>query len=433
MQGQLDIVTSSGIVEGWCWNENAPDERVTVLVRVDGSEAVRTVASLYREDLRDAGIGDGFHFFRCVLPLDALGRNRAAVLTLCDANTGETVGDPYTMRSDQTLSFDDRLAMLESQARLLEGRLAEISQPRRGNSGQAELFAVIGAFFERLSHDLARGLAPTAEQQLTETVQAVLQTYPTMYFPPAEPAAISVVVTAAHPLATLYKCLAAIRCTKAAPALRVTVLDMGGAVETALVPSLTRGIRYIRATAEQVAEWNEATRGDTAPILLALSGAVELDPGFLEQINVCFEADPGLGAVGACIADPDHVSRRGGMRVVNGVLVDIAATTTGLPLRAPEPVDAVTPGAVAFRRVALEAVGGMDQAFGEDLDAAVIDLCFRLRQAGWSVAFHPGAIASSSELAEGPAPPHRSPGWDLLQERWLGTPNREQAPMKAGF
>lgn len=404
-----------------------------MIVRVDGLEAVRSIASLYREDLLGAGIGDGFHFFRCVLPLDALGRNRAHVLTLCDANTGETIGDPYTMRSDQALSFDDRLAMLEAQSRLLEGRLAEISGPLRGDRGQAELFAVVGAFFERLSRDLARGLAPTAEQQLTETVQAVLQTYPTMYFPPADPAAISVVVVAAHPLATLYQCLASIRQAKAAPALRVTVLDMGGAVDTALVPSLTRGIRYIRAAAEQVAEWNEVTRGDTAPILLTLSGAVELDPGFLERINACFEADPGLGAVGACVAGPDHVSRRGGMRVVDGVLVDIAATTTGLPVPAPEPVDAVTPYAVAFRRVAVEAVGGMDQAFGEDLDAAVIDLCFRLRQASWSVAFHPGAIARSAELGEGPAASRRSPGWDLLQERWLGTPNREQAPMKAGF
>ena len=431
MQGQLDVVTPDGVVEGWCWNEQSPNERVTVVIQVDGIEAARTVAAHYREDLHRARVGDGCHFFRCVLPDNALGRSRAPVVTLVDANTGEAVGDAYTLRAQRTLDFDERLNALETQNRLLESRLAELTRVRAGGDGQAELFAVVGAFFERLSQDLARGIAPMAGQQLNQAVQAVTRVYPHVAFPPSEKApAVSVLVEAAHPLPDLHACLTALRRSSTAIGLQVTVLDTGAFDETALLPSFTRGIRYVRTVAGLVPEWIEAVQGDASPVLLFLSGGAVVDPAFLEQIASFLDAHPSAGAVGGCILDPAGSLRRGGLRLVEGQLENMAET---LPATGAEPVHALPRHAVAFRRVALEAVGGLDAVFGNDLDSAIIDVCFRLRQGGWSVAFHPDAtvvLAGPSDLLMAPG---RFKASDLLEQRWLSGSNDEFSPLDVGF
>lgn len=65
--GRVDVVTSSEIV-GWTMNHARPDERLEILVLIDGAPFRRVMADLYRDDLKQAGIGDGFYGFRVALP-----------------------------------------------------------------------------------------------------------------------------------------------------------------------------------------------------------------------------------------------------------------------------------------------------------------------------------------------------------------------------
>jgi hypothetical protein len=57
-----------GVVEGWAWNPVASDQRLELRVMLDGQEVGATVAELPRPSLAAAGIGDGIHAFRFVLP-----------------------------------------------------------------------------------------------------------------------------------------------------------------------------------------------------------------------------------------------------------------------------------------------------------------------------------------------------------------------------
>jgi hypothetical protein len=74
-QGFHDSVGCSSIA-GWAWYQNQPDVPVAVDI-LDGATVVGTVvANVYRQDLKNAGIGNGYHGFN--LPTPALLKNGQA-------------------------------------------------------------------------------------------------------------------------------------------------------------------------------------------------------------------------------------------------------------------------------------------------------------------------------------------------------------------
>jgi glycosyltransferase involved in cell wall biosynthesis len=61
-----------GTVRGWAYDPANPNERVTVALSVDGKHFQDIVATIYREDLKTAGFGDGAHSFSVTLPQEYL-------------------------------------------------------------------------------------------------------------------------------------------------------------------------------------------------------------------------------------------------------------------------------------------------------------------------------------------------------------------------
>ena len=58
------------LVEGWVIDERTPSLHLTVQVFDDDRLLGETIASLFRQDLLDANVGDGCHSFRFILPLE---------------------------------------------------------------------------------------------------------------------------------------------------------------------------------------------------------------------------------------------------------------------------------------------------------------------------------------------------------------------------
>jgi GT2 family glycosyltransferase len=136
-------------------------------------------------------------------------------------------------------------------------------------------------------------------------------------------------------------------------------------------------------------------------ILLLLNSDTEVDPGGFEALHAAFDRDAKLGVIGAALRYPDGSPQWSGGRAPS--LLWLFALTSGLPgllarlpfyrrlrpLSAGEPValDWVTGAAMAIRRAAWEAARPLDESFrfyGQDLD-----LCLRLRRAGWGVEIVP--------------------------------------------
>lgn len=67
--GNLDNIIDQ-YVEGWAYNENQPDGNIPVTLLIDGSFVTNGRSEQYREDLKLAGKGNGFHAFRIPIPLD---------------------------------------------------------------------------------------------------------------------------------------------------------------------------------------------------------------------------------------------------------------------------------------------------------------------------------------------------------------------------
>ena len=66
-QGFLDAA-GCGIITGWAWDATQPNAAINIDI-LDGTFLVATIqANLYREDIRNAGIGDGFHGFSFTTP-----------------------------------------------------------------------------------------------------------------------------------------------------------------------------------------------------------------------------------------------------------------------------------------------------------------------------------------------------------------------------
>jgi N-acetylglucosaminyl-diphospho-decaprenol L-rhamnosyltransferase len=143
-----------------------------------------------------------------------------------------------------------------------------------------------------------------------------------------------------------------------------------------------------------------------APVVAVLNPDLTIEPGTAKAMLARFDAEPALGACGPCVRNPDD-SVYPSARTSPSLALAVAHGVFGLwwptnpftaryrqldadPAR-PRSVDWVSGAAIWLRRTALDAVGGWDERYFmyvEDLD-----LCWRLRRAGYDVAYEPaGAV-----------------------------------------
>jgi GT2 family glycosyltransferase len=150
------------------------------------------------------------------------------------------------------------------------------------------------------------------------------------------------------------------------------------------VVALDRNLGFAAAVNRGVA----AGAGDA---VLLVNNDVECDPGFVARL-VAPLADPAVGSVAGLLLRP-------GRTAVDsyGIAVDRTLAGWARCAGAPWPCElderglaGPSGGAAAYRRAALEAVGGFDEAlfaYSED-----VDLALRLRAAGWRAAGAPDAV-----------------------------------------
>jgi glycosyltransferase involved in cell wall biosynthesis len=81
VEGHHDSATSEEIA-GWAIDRSNPRKRLRVLILCDGVVVDETLADRFRADLLDAGIGDGYHAFRCATPLAFLDGRPHTVSTM---------------------------------------------------------------------------------------------------------------------------------------------------------------------------------------------------------------------------------------------------------------------------------------------------------------------------------------------------------------
>ena len=255
--------------------------------------------------------------------------------------------------------------------------------------------------------------------------------------------------------AALCRCVESLLAdTSAGAAPHVVVVDNGSsdgsaaAVEHAF-PTVTvlqpgENLGYARAA-------NLGIQATDAPVVAVCNPDLEVGEGTAAAMFGRFAAEPDLAAVGPMIRNPDgtiYPSARAVPRLRDAVghgLFGLARPTNRFTRRYRQldadprrrrDVDWVSGAAVWLRRDAIAGVGGWDERYFMYVED--VDLCWRLRRAGWRVGYEPaGSVmhVQGATTAKHPyrmiAEHHRS----LLRfaaRRWHGL-KRLALPFAAGF
>jgi N-acetylglucosaminyl-diphospho-decaprenol L-rhamnosyltransferase len=174
---------------------------------------------------------------------------------------------------------------------------------------------------------------------------------------------------------------------------RVAVVDNAGDVDVSAAPAgvivVPSGDNpgYGAALNRGVASLEEA---DGCLGHVCLNNDVLLEPGFLDAARDALEA--GAGAAGGPIyRDPDHARIWYAGGDINFALGIVRHNRTPEAARRPRPVTFIPATAIAVHAAAWGMIGGFDERFflyNED-----VDLCLRLRRAGWELRFIPEMAA----------------------------------------
>ena len=132
---------------------------------------------------------------------------------------------------------------------------------------------------------------------------------------------------------------------------------------------------------------NRGAEAGSGAIVVLLNNDVDCEPDFLKELSAPFDADPRLGSVASLMLQPGGQTIDSFGLVADATLAcfprlhghDSGATASlGPSLTGPAGAGA------AYRRVAWEEVGGMDEAIFAYMED--FDLALRLRIAGWGTA-----------------------------------------------
>jgi GT2 family glycosyltransferase len=192
---------------------------------------------------------------------------------------------------------------------------------------------------------------------------------------------ISVVVCSYNGSRTIRDCLEGLSRVDY-PNFEVIVVDDGSADGTA---DIARGydVRLIRTENRGLSSArNTGLEAATGEIVAYLDDDAWPDPHWLKYVAATFEATDHAGVGGPNLPPPG-----------DGPIADCVANAPGGPvhvLLTDREAEHIPGCNMAFRRASLEAIGGFDPQFrtaGDD-----VDVCWRLRERGWTIGFHPAAV-----------------------------------------
>jgi GT2 family glycosyltransferase len=206
--------------------------------------------------------------------------------------------------------------------------------------------------------------------------------------------------------ALLRDCLASLRANPPACPVQIRVVDNASRDGTAEM--VAREFPEVALTVNEAnagfsAATNQAIRAGSAPAILALNPDTRVTEGALDRMLEVIDRHQEVAVCGPSLeledGTLDHAAKRSfptpisALGHFSGIGRRPGARGELAAYRAPEveqgPVDAVNGACMLIRRAALDEVGLFDEGFWMYMED--LDLCYRLRQAGWTTWYEPSA------------------------------------------
>jgi GT2 family glycosyltransferase len=235
--------------------------------------------------------------------------------------------------------------------------------------------------------------------------------HPDIHLPGGGPVQLAVVVATRDRHEALAALLASLR-PQLRPADEVVVVDQSGPAARAANARALADDRVAHLVVDPTGlpdARNRGVRATTAPAVLFLDDDAWALPGCLDAHRAAL-ADPYVGAVAGRIIERrvrgNAAGPRNDLDLGGRVRVDLSPWGPGA-------VTTVKGANAAFRRAALDAVGGCDPGYGGTAFLEDADWSTRVRRAGWRVAWAPdAAVVHHSAPAGGcRADPRQAEWW----------------------
>ena len=215
---------------------------------------------------------------------------------------------------------------------------------------------------------------------------------------------LAVVVVNYNTGAYLARCMQSIHSAADGLALDVVVVD-NASRDGSADPVEDRGdVRVIRNRENRgfARAANQGIRETDAPFVLLLNPDAEVVGGTLRELVELARERPRAGAIGCLVRNPDGTVQPSARRVprmgealVHAFLGPVLPgnpftrryTMAGWDRRTEREVEWVSGSAVLLRREAIDQVGPFDEGYFMYVED--VDLCTRLRRAGWKIVFSP--------------------------------------------
>ena len=229
-----------GVLQGWCWNVQKPDERQVVEVLIDDRIVSTSVASRFREDLRTRKIGDGYYGFMTTLSRTLAEAGVRFVVTARERGSGRCFWRHIRGAHALPVNFPERMDALRER---LSGIARSPAFPGPGDTslaaGLAAEFGGLGARLNptRIGTGNSSPLRRARRQLMRRIAPANIEALP-------HPRAALVLVADSASEGALCAVAAL------APQIRelsvsLTLVDRGARSETALAPSLFGNLNYV--------------------------------------------------------------------------------------------------------------------------------------------------------------------------------------------
>lgn len=241
---------------------------------------------------------------------------------------------------------------------------------------------------------------------------------------PASPTAeVSVIVLAFRRVDVLDRCLRALARHETRHDFEVVVVANGASipVRTFLDQEVEGGV-LVRARVNLgfAGGCNHGVAASRGRYVVLVNDDAVVEPGWLDALVDAADRRPRAAVVGSLVLFPDRTVQDAGGRIDEEhmpAVVGRGSAESSAVATTPRKVDYVSGCAVLVRREAWDAVGGMDErfypAYFED-----VDLCLRLRHAGWESWFEPEAKVLHDESASSDLV-LKSLAWDWNKARFL--------------
>jgi N-acetylglucosaminyl-diphospho-decaprenol L-rhamnosyltransferase len=240
----------------------------------------------------------------------------------------------------------------------------------------------------------------------------------------------------------LVECVASLLADTSAGPMELVVVDNASKDDSiATLLAAHPVVRVVRAPGNvgYARAANLGTAATKAPIVAILNPDTVVQPGTTGALVSRMQREPRLAAVGPRLRNPDGTDYPSA-RAMPSIPVAIGHGLLGLwwptnPFTVryrqldadpslPRLVDWVSGAAIWLRRRALDDVGGWDERYFMYLEDT--DLCWRLRAAGWEVAYEPGGVVVHVQGASASRRPyrmlleHHRSAWRFARSRLTG-------------